>query len=219
MLAAQAGDAMGISNNVVLGLLAVILALLVGLLLMVNNTLRKISAANGVEVSDRKLSLLPLWRSFAKNQFLVLVSTIVLMLMSAYFAYGYFMQIGVDQNYAPIQPIHYSHKIHAGDNGIDCKYCHSAARTSKNAGIPSLNVCMNCHKNISEFQGDKDSTYVDYSKEFYTAEIQKLYDAVGWDKATLKNILENKNQLNGLEFITYKILCISITHNTFQLLV
>ena len=164
----------GISNNLVLGLLAVILAILVGMLFMVNNTLRKISAANGVEVADRKLSLLPLWKSFAKNQFLVLVSTILLMLMSAYFAYGYLMQIGVDQDYAPIQPIHYSHKIHAGDNGIDCKYCHSAARTSKNAGIPSLNVCMNCHKNISEFQGDADSTYVDYTKEFYTAEIQKL---------------------------------------------
>ena len=96
------------------------------------------------------------------------------------------MQIGVDQGYEPIQPIHYSHKIHAGDNGIDCKYCHSSARVSKNAGIPSLNVCMNCHKNISEFQGDKDSTYVDYSKEFYTGEIKKLYDAVGWDPATQK---------------------------------
>ena len=85
----------------------------------------------------------------------------------------------------PIQPIHYSHKIHAGDNGIDCKYCHSSARTSKNAGIPSLNVCMNCHKNINEFQGDKDSIY-EYSKEFYTGEIQKLYDAVGWDKTAQK---------------------------------
>ncbi|AEW84888.1 cytochrome C [Flavobacterium columnare] len=179
-------DSSGVSNNVVLGLLAVVLAILVGMLYMVYSTLRKISAANGVEVKDRKFSLLPLWKSFARNQFLVLVSTILLVLVSAYFAYGYLMQVGVDQNYAPIQPIHYSHKIHAGDNGIDCKYCHSAARTSKNAGIPSLNVCMNCHKNISEFQGDKDSTYVEYTKEFYTAEIQKLYDAVGWDKTAQK---------------------------------
>ncbi|MCH4830173.1 MULTISPECIES: c-type cytochrome [Flavobacterium] len=183
---AGATDSSGVSNNVVLGLLAVVLAVLVGMLYMVYNTLRKISAANGVEVKDRKLSLLPLWKSFARNQFLVLVSTILLILVSAYFAYGYLMQVGVDQDYAPIQPIHYSHKIHAGDNGIDCKYCHSAARTSKNAGIPSLNVCMNCHKNISEFQGDKDSTYVEYTKEFYTAEIQKLYDAVGWDKTAQK---------------------------------
>jgi hypothetical protein len=182
----QSIESTGISNNVVLGLLAVVLAVLVGMLFMVYGTLRKISAANGIEVKERSFSLLPLWRSFAKNQFLVLVSTILLMLTSAYFAYGYMMQVGVDQDYAPIQPIHYSHKIHAGDNGIDCKYCHSAARTSKNAGIPSLNVCMNCHKNISEFQGDKDSTYVEYTKEFYTAEIQKLYDAVGWDKTTQK---------------------------------
>lgn len=182
----DSAESTGISNNVVLGLLAVVLAVLVGMLFMVYGTLRKISAANGIEVKERSFSLLPLWRSFAKNQFLVLVSTILLMLTSAYFAYGYMMQVGVDQDYAPIQPIHYSHKIHAGDNGIDCKYCHSAARTSKNAGIPSLNVCMNCHKNISEFQGDKDSTYVEYTKEFYTAEIQKLYDAVGWDKSTQK---------------------------------
>jgi hypothetical protein len=64
--------------------------------------------------------------------------------------YTVMMQVGVDQDYEPIQPIHYSHRIHAGSNGIDCKYCHSAARVSKNAGIPSLNVCMNCHKNIAE---------------------------------------------------------------------
>ncbi len=175
----------GLSNNLVLGLLAGILAILVGMLFMVNNVLNKIAKNNGIEVAEKPKSL-PIWKAFAKNQFLVLVSTVLLMLISAYFAYGYLMQVGVDQDYAPIQPIHYSHKIHAGDNGIDCKYCHSSARTSKTAGIPSLNVCMNCHKNISEFQGDKDSTYVEYTKEFYTGEIQKLYDAVGWDKTTQK---------------------------------
>ncbi len=183
---AEAGTGGGLSNNLILGLLAGILAVLVGMLFMVNNALGKISKANGIEVDSKTPSLMPLWRAFAKNQFLVLVSVILLMLTSAYFIYGYLMQVGVDQDYAPIQPIHYSHKIHAGDNGIDCKYCHSAARVSKNAGIPSLNVCMNCHKNISEFQGDKDSTYVEYTKEFYTAEIQKLYDAVGWDKNAQK---------------------------------
>lgn len=179
------GEGSGISNNAILALLAGILGILVVMLVMVNNTLRKVSAANGIEVKDRKFAIMPVVQAFAKNQFLVLVSTIVLMLLSAYFVYGYLMQIGVDKDYAPIQPIHYSHKIHAGDNGIDCKYCHSSARTSKNAGIPSLNVCMNCHKNINEFQGDKDSIY-EYSKEFYTGEIQKLYDAVGWDKTAQK---------------------------------
>jgi mono/diheme cytochrome c family protein len=171
----------GSSNNLVLGILALVLAVLVFMLYTVNNLLKKVAKNEGLEMVEKPKSL-PLWKAFAQNQFLVLVSAILFLLMSAYFVYGYLMQIGVDQNYAPIQPIHYSHKIHAGENGIECKYCHSAARVSKNAGIPSLNVCMNCHKNIAEFSGSKDSTYVEYTKEFYTGEIQKLYDAVGWDK-------------------------------------
>ncbi|MBN9285188.1 MULTISPECIES: c-type cytochrome [unclassified Flavobacterium] len=180
--AAQEG---GVSNNLVLGVLGVVLAMLVAMLLFVKNVLNKIAKANGVELPVKEKSI-PLWIAFARNQFLVLVSVILMLLVGAYFIYGYLMQVGVDQGYEPIQPIHFSHKIHAGDNGIDCKYCHSSARVSKTSGIPSLNVCMNCHKNINEFQGDADSTYVDHTKEFYTAEIQKLYDAVGWDKTAQK---------------------------------
>jgi mono/diheme cytochrome c family protein len=184
---AKSGDSQegGVSNNVILGVLAVVLAMLIAMLFFVKNILNKIASANGIELTANEKTL-PIWKAFAKNQFLVLVTSILLILISMYFVYGYLMQIGVDQNYEPVQPIHYSHKIHAGDNKIDCKYCHSSARVSKNAGIPSLNVCMNCHKNINEFQGDKDSIYTDYSKEFYTAEIQKLYEAVGWDKTTQK---------------------------------
>ena len=173
----------GISNNVILGALSMVLLMLVVMLFFVNNVLTKIAKANGVEVAQKEASL-PLWKAFAKNQFLVLVSSIFLLLASGYFAYGWFMQVGVDQDYAPVQPIHFSHRIHAGSNGVDCKYCHSAARVSKNAGIPSLNVCMNCHKNISEV-ADTTAT-AEYSKAFYDGEIQKLYDAVGWDKSLQK---------------------------------
>lgn len=171
----------GISNTVILGALALVMGILVVMLFLVGSVLKRIVKANGIDTTPTEPTM-PIWKAYAKNQFLVLVTVILLMLSGAWVVYGYLMQIGVDQDYAPVQPIHYSHKIHAGENGIDCKYCHSAARTSKNAGIPSLNVCMNCHKSIAEFSGNPDSTYVEYSKEFYTAEIEKLYDAVGWDK-------------------------------------
>jgi mono/diheme cytochrome c family protein len=172
-------NAGGISNNVILGALSLVMAILIVMLVMVNNVLRKVAAANGINVA-KKESTVSLWKAFAKNQFLVLISAIFLLLASAFFVYGYLMQIGVDQDYAPVQPIHYSHKIHAGNNGIDCNYCHSAARVGKSAGIPSLNVCMNCHKNISEVS---DTTATEeYSKDFYDKEIAKLYKAVGWDK-------------------------------------
>ncbi|UPQ80137.1 c-type cytochrome [Flavobacterium azooxidireducens] len=173
----------GISNEVILGALALVLAMLVVMLFLVNNVLSKIAKANGIEVAQKEKTL-PIWKAFAKNQFLVLVTVIFLLLSSAYFVYGWFMQIGVDQGYEPIQPIHYSHRIHAGDNGIDCKYCHSSARESKHSGIPSLNVCMNCHKNVSEVA--ETTATPEYSKAFYDGEIQKLYDAVGWDKAEQK---------------------------------
>jgi mono/diheme cytochrome c family protein len=174
-------DGSGISNNVILGALALVLGMLVVMLFLVNNVLTKIAKANGIEVEPKEKAV-PIWVAFARNQFLVLVSAIAFLLVAAYFAYGWMMQIGVDQGYAPVQPIHYSHKIHAGDNGIDCKYCHSAARVSKHSNIPSLNVCMNCHKNINEVA--ETTATPEYSKAFYDGEIQKLYDAVGWDPAT-----------------------------------
>jgi hypothetical protein len=71
-------------------------------------------------------------------------------------------RMGINQGYSPEQPIHFPHRIHAGDNKIPCLYCHYAARTSRHAGIPPASVCMNCH-NIMDKQ---------------TVEIQKLKESV-----------------------------------------
>ena len=171
----------GMSNVIILVALALVMVILVVMLFLVNNVLTKVAKANGIEIAP-KTPTTPIWKAFVRNQFLVLVTSVFLLLASAYFVYGFLMQIGVDQNYEPIQPIHYSHRIHAGDNEINCKYCHSAARVSKNGGIPSLNVCMNCHKNIAEVA--ETTATPEYSKAFYDEQIQKLYTAVGWDKAT-----------------------------------
>ncbi len=187
----------GFSNELILGALALVFGILVFMLVSVNKSLKQVMKVNGVEVEDDGKKL-PIWKAFAKNQFLVLISVIFLLLTSAYFAYGWMMQVDVNKGYAPIQPIHYSHKIHAGDNKIECKYCHSSARKSKHSGIPSLNVCMNCHKSIAEYSGTpgvaplKEDLAKGYTNEFYSAQIDSLYSAVGWDKINQKYTGESR---------------------------
>ncbi|MEW6468118.1 MAG: c-type cytochrome [Bacteroidota bacterium] len=80
--------------------------------------------------------------------------------------------LGVYTGYKPDQPIKFSHKIHAGDNKIACEYCHSGVLKSKVAGVPSVNVCMNCHKGIES------------GPTTGTEEIAKIYEAAGFDAST-----------------------------------
>ena len=174
---AQNASDSGLTNNIILGALAVMFMLLAIGLILVKQTLRRFAVANNVEIVEATQGK-SLWKAFIQNQFLMLIVAIFFLLSSAYFVYGYLMQVGVDQGYQPVQPIHFSHKIHSGDNKIDCKYCHSSARVSKHSGIPSVNICMNCHKSIYEYNGEVTD---EYSKEFYDAEIQKIYAAAGWD--------------------------------------
>lgn len=85
---------------------------------------------------------------------------------------GFLMdEVGVYQGYKPSQPIAFSHKIHAGQNGINCVYCHTSAEKGKTAGIPSLNVCMNCHSYVNEGPSG-------------TEEIAKIYAALDYDYDT-----------------------------------
>lgn len=176
------GSGSGVSNSIILLALSLVFGILVVMLFLVQRTLMRIAKLSGVDIEpEAKPKRTPIWIAFVQNQFLVMTTVVLLLLSSAYFVYGYFMQVGVDQGYMPVQPIHYSHKIHAGANQIECKYCHSSARVSKHSGIPSLNVCMNCHQNIAEYNGEEDLEN-GYTKDFYTKEIKKLYAAVGWDE-------------------------------------
>ena len=180
---ATAASGSGASNDLILAALTLVFLMLVVMLFLVQKTLKRIAIASGVDIAPTtiKEKRPPIWQVVAKNHFLIFLMVIGFLLSSAYFVYGFLMQVGIDQGYMPVQPIHYSHKIHAGANQIECKYCHSSARVSKHSGIPSLNVCMNCHKNIADYNGEEDLEN-GYTKEFYTKEIKKLYDAVGWDE-------------------------------------
>ena len=77
------------------------------------------------------------------------------------------------QGYEPLQPVKFSHKVHAGDNQIDCQYCHNTTEQSKSAGIPGPGLCINCHEVVMEGT---------HSGEF---EINKIKQALA-DSVTIK---------------------------------
>jgi mono/diheme cytochrome c family protein len=106
------------------------------------------------------------------NKRTVALICIVLFFAGSKWGWDSLMAIGVYKDYQPSQPIEFSHKVHAGDMGINCEYCHSGASKSKVAGVPSANVCMNCHKAVSSgtMTGEK--------------EIAKIYAAVGYNPKT-----------------------------------
>lgn len=79
------------------------------------------------------------------------------------------INLGRSQGYKPEQPIKFSHKLHVGQNKIECQYCHSGVEKSRHAVIPSVAVCMNCHK------------YVQQGPNYGTEEIAKIYSYSGWD--------------------------------------
>src|SRR6266545_6775506 len=66
---------------------------------------------------------------------------------------GVFHLPGNQQGYEPVQPIAYSHRLHAGELQIQCQYCHFGADKSRHAGIPPASVCMNCHKFVTASLG------------------------------------------------------------------
>lgn len=95
---------------------------------------------------------------------------------------------GDNQGYEPVQPIGYSHKLHAGDLQVQCTYCHFAAERSRHAGIPPLNVCMNCHSGVTatlaavKLEEQKAQQQNRARQPVESPELRKLYDALALDK-------------------------------------
>lgn len=90
---------------------------------------------------------------------------------------------GYQKGYEPAQPVAYSHRLHAGELGIDCKYCHFGAEKSRHAGIPPINVCMNCHKTVktSSPEIQKIAKAAETGESIQWIRIHKLPDFVYFD--------------------------------------
>lgn len=142
----------------------------------VNKSLRRVVATAEGQTVKKEIP-------FYRHKVLIAIAAIVLFISAGFFIVNGGIQMGRQQNYMPEQPIFYSHKVHAGINQINCQYCHAGADKSRQAMIPSSNVCMNCHKGISEYTGAAEHPLVtaEGKKVDGTAEIQKLYEYAGWD--------------------------------------
>lgn len=167
----------GTDNSLLFGILTLVLALVAFILVQVNSNLRKLTdEKDGV----RRGEPVP----FYKNKTYIMAAILLLFAVGGYYTINGAIGLGRQTNYQPVQPIYYSHKVHAGTNQISCLYCHGGAQDGKHANIPSVNVCMNCHKGISKYEGEDKLVREDGVAVDGTAEIQKLYEYAGWNPAT-----------------------------------
>ena len=173
-----------ISSFMIFGLLAVIIIafLVIVVLNRVISTLERVMLQKkGVVVEedvekedkDRFAGL----KKISKNKKFILFIVLLSVILLGSAGWMGMWETGVHTGYQPVQPIKFSHQLHAGLNKIDCQYCHSGAFTSKNATIPSLNVCMNCHNYITASEKYDGKT---------SPEIQKIYQAIDYNETTKK---------------------------------
>ncbi|MEB2777048.1 c-type cytochrome [Algoriphagus sp. D3-2-R+10] len=168
--AAAAGG--GIPNEyltVILGVLVVVLLLILVVLGLIISVLTKYLTKQDLDEDDKEFvyQKTDLGKVFKSDMFVVIVTALVIALVAKTALDGLY-SVGVQQGYAPSQPIAYSHALHAGTLEIECQYCHTGVEIGKSANIPSANICMNCHTHVQNLQG----------KEGVSPEIQKIYDAV-----------------------------------------
>ncbi|PZX48874.1 c-type cytochrome [Algoriphagus chordae] len=169
--AAVAGGG-GIPNEyltVILGVLVVVLLLILVVLGLIISVLTKYLSKQDLDEDDQEFvnQKTNLGKVFKSDMFVVIVTALVIALVAKTALDGLY-SVGIQQGYAPEQPIAYSHALHAGTLEIECQYCHTGVEIGRSANIPSANICMNCHTHVQNVQG----------KEGVSPEIQKIYDAV-----------------------------------------
>ena len=150
--------------NTILVALLVIMGLVLFALLGILKLLNKLSGNEspvGTETSFVK-NFQASFKNIASNKTVRSAIVWVFILLATKATFDGMYGIGVHQGYAPKQPISFSHKLHAGEMKINCAYCHTGVYKGKQSGIPSANICMNCHNAIKR----------------ESPEIQKIYTAI-----------------------------------------
>ena len=172
----ETGQPESSNNAIIFGVISLILAIIALILMQVNSNLKKMS-------DDVEGIVRPDPVPFYKNKIYIAMLSLLFFAVAGYYFSKAAIGFGRQKGYQPVQPIYYSHKVHAGINQISCLYCHGSAWESKHAAIPAVNICMNCHKAINEYvKGPK--LYDEEGAEINgTAEIAKLYKAAGFDPA------------------------------------
>lgn len=136
-------------NIIIVGLIVVLLLILLVLAIMIRFVQRYLKekrelSEDDQEIVDEKFDLM----AFLRSPTLIGIITFLVIALAAKNVIDGLYTVGVQQGYAPKQPIAFSHKLHAGDYEIDCQYCHTGVEIAKNANIPSVNICMNCHSQV-----------------------------------------------------------------------
>ncbi len=162
------------NNAIIFGVISLILAIIALIMMQVNSNLKKMSDdAEGISRPDP----VPAY----KNKVYITMVSLLFFAIAGYSFSKAAIGLGRQKDYEPEQPIYYSHKVHAGINQISCLYCHGNAWESKHAAIPSVNVCMNCHKAVQEYAKGPKLYNKDGDEINGTAEIAKLYKYAGFD--------------------------------------
>ncbi|MFN1218099.1 c-type cytochrome [Chryseobacterium kwangjuense] len=176
--AATAAPANNTTTSVVIISLIAIAGLLVWILIKLRQLVKLGQSEDLAGLNETRVKSFS--EIYAKYHYIGKAALGILALLAAYGVWNWIMWIGVYKGYKPEQPIYFSHKIHAGEQKIDCQLCHSSAKYGKVSEIPSMNVCMNCHRTISEYNAEH---YMEPGKDkaFYDGEIKKIYAATGWD--------------------------------------
>ena len=144
------GGASSTMLNYILIAFLVVLALIIGALLLlvsvINSALK--SKADISEIDRDFIEEKANWTAIFTGSTFKAAVFLVFVLAVGKIGFDKTYAIGINQGYAPTQPIPFSHKLHAGMYEIDCNYCHVGVNKGKLATIPSANICMNCHNTI-----------------------------------------------------------------------